>query len=90
MNKKPSLEFSKWMEWKDRNLIKYPGIYMLAITNKNLENKEVDFEDVVYIGMSNSAKGLGGRWNQLERSINGKDPEAHSGGKTIYKELKSF
>lgn len=93
MNNKPSLEFSKWMKWEGRkefDKIKCPGIYMLAITDKNLENKEYDFEDVDYIGMSNSTLGLGGRWNQFERSINGKDPAAHSGGKKIYKELKLY
>lgn len=93
MDKKPKIEFSKWMKWDNRNkfdLKKYPGVYMIAITDKNLENSEVDFKDVVYIGMTNSKMGLYGRWNQFNNSINGKEYRGHSGGNTILDDLGRY
>ncbi len=91
MRKKPPLKFSKWMKWEDRKnfqLRKCPGVYMIAITNKNLEDKKVDCEDVVYIGMTISQTGLKGRWEQFNNSINGKSQ--HSGGDFIFKKLGHY
>lgn len=85
---KPELQFSKWIRWKDRRKYpqgKLPGVYMLAITNKDLEGQNPRFEDVVYIGMTNSRGGLISRWNQFDNSIHNK-PE-HSGGKTVFRDL---
>ncbi len=98
MRIKPSLKFSKWIKWENRKEFpenKLPGVYMLAITSKNLENKNVDFEDVVYVGMTNSQKDLYGRWEQFNNSINGKKFKGnsgggHSGGNTIFKKLGRY
>ena len=93
MDKKPKIEFSKWIKWNDRNkfhLKDYPGVYMMSITDKNLEDTKVDFKDVVYIGMTNSKQGLSGRWNQFNNSINGKDYTGHSGGNTILDKLGPY
>lgn len=84
----PELHFSKWQYWPDRdrlNGISFPGVYMLAVTDKDLTGKVVRFKDVSYIGMTNSRAGLRGRWNQLSRSING--GTGHSGGNAIQKKL---
>lgn len=58
---------------------------MLSITGQDLTGGKVIFKDVSYIGMTNSQAGLRGRWNQLNRSINGSS--GHSGGNTIRKQL---
>lgn len=82
----PYLKFSDWYEWKNRNeypLKNFPGIYLISITlNSKLAGKKTCFEDVVYIGMTNSQQGLCGRWNQFSKAIlgNGK----HSGGKRVF------
>ena len=88
---KPKLRFSKWIKWANRCDFKskeQPGVYMLAITRENLEGKYPDFNDVVYIGMTNSQGGLTSRWKQFHDSINGKNQ--HSGGNRVYKELHLY
>jgi hypothetical protein len=84
----PELKFSRWHYWPDRGQlpgISSPGIYMLSVTEQDLSGKVVRFRDVSYIGMTNSQAGLRGRWNQLNRSINGWS--GHSGGNSIRKTL---
>ena len=61
---------------------------MMSITSKNLEDTIVKYEDVVYIGMTNSQGGLISRWNQFHNSINGKN--GHSGGITVFKRLGHY
>jgi hypothetical protein len=82
----PHLKFSEWYEWKNRNeypLKTSPGVYLLSITPKSdLAGKEPSFEDVVYIGMTNSRLGLCGRWNQFFNSVSGKG--GHSGGMRVF------
>jgi hypothetical protein len=87
----PQLEFTDWYPWVDRKSIKnskYPGIYMVAISNKDLSGQRPQYEDVSYIGMTNSHKGLQGRWYQFYQSIRGKS--GHSGGNTVYKVLGHY
>ena len=82
----PHLKFSEWYRWRNRNeypLKTYPGVYLISITPKNdLAGKEPSFEDVVYIGMTNSRLGLCGRWNQFFNSVLGKG--GHSGGMRVF------
>ncbi len=85
---KPKLQFSKWMLWEKRNdysYKRYPGIYLISITSKNLAGRYPSLKDVSYIGMTNSNGGLTGRWKQLDNSINGKS--GHSGGITMKNSL---
>ncbi|MCQ1537137.1 hypothetical protein FTO70_15935 [Methanosarcina sp. KYL-1] len=85
------IDFSKWILWEERGdfeLKHYPGIYMISITDKNLHGLKVDYKDVVYIGMTNSRKGLCGRWKQLDNTIKGK--EGHNGGRTIRSKLGPY
>lgn len=81
LNKKwqPLLENYKKIE--DGN---YPGIYLLAYTNKNLEGQIVEPDDIFYVGMSNARKGLTSRVKQFLNGIekNG----SHSAGMRFYKE----
>lgn len=76
---KPLLENYKDIE--DGN---YPGIYLLAFTDKNLEGEIVKPSEIFYIGMSNARKGLTSRVKQFLNGIekNG----SHSAGMRFYKE----
>jgi hypothetical protein len=77
-----NIEFSKWTRWNDRTSLeglKYPGVYSLAISNKDLSSQEFNFiEEICYFGMTNSKKGLQGRLYQFNNAIQGKD--GHGGG----------
>ncbi|EJG1619291.1 hypothetical protein QX216_13505 [Vibrio parahaemolyticus] len=87
----PKLLFSSWSYWTDRGSlenISYPGIYALAITSDDLTGQKMSFDNIVYIGMSNSLSGIKGRLNQLNRSING--GRGHSGGNTIRDHLGEY
>ncbi len=87
----PELVFTEWYLWEDRTSIRnseYPGVYMMAISNKDLAGQIPQYADVSYIGMTNSHKGLQGRWYQFYRSIQGKS--GHSGGNTVFRELGHY
>jgi hypothetical protein len=87
----PKLRFSSWFAWSDRTDFpnaKYPGVYLIAITQRNIARCYPRWCDVVYIGMTISRGGLAARWQQFFRSIQG--GEGHSGGKTIYAELGEY
>ena len=88
----PELRFSPWYDWRNRErypLKQFPGVYVIAITHKpDLEGQEVSYEDVAYIGMTNSRGGLISRWGQFYNAISGK--EGHSGGKSVYKTRGSY
>lgn len=86
----PKLNFSKWHEWdgfRDINDI-YSGIYAIAISNKTLHSNRVNYNDIVYIGMSNSMLGIKGRLTQLNNAIHGK--YGHSGGKSMFNDLGNY
>ena len=88
----PELAFTEWCRWEKRNSIdgaNNPGVYVLAITNEELEGKRVQLSQVCYVGMSNSKKGLKGRWGQFAQAVKGKSG-LHSGGDTIFKDLGSY
>ena len=81
LNKKwqPLLENHKNIEDGD-----YPGIYLLAFTDKNLEGEIVKPSDIFYVGMSNARKGITSRIKQF---INGIEKNgSHSAGMRFYVE----
>ena len=93
MSTMPKLNFSKWMSWVKRlNFAggENPGIYMISITEKDLEGKDPQYQDVVYIGMTNSRGGLFNRWQQFDNSIKSDKitGNGHSGGDRVYEEMK--
>ncbi len=69
-------QFSKWVKWENRNKlnnIKFPSIYIIAISAKNLEGKKFNWiQEINYIGMTNSVAGLKGRLKQFDNTIMGK------------------
>ena len=73
--------FSKWAKWSEREQlpgVKSPGVYILAISNKNLSGRTFKWTpDVKYIGMTNSQVGLKGRLQQFDNTIRGR--EGHGG-----------
>jgi len=81
LNKKwrPLLESYKNIE--DGN---YPGIYLLAFTERNLEGEIVNPSDIFYVGMSNARKGLKSRVKQFLNGIEKND--SHSAGMRFHKE----
>jgi len=89
INECPKLQLYSWYKWNNRldyPLRKYPGVYCISITEKkNLIGSDVDWGDVVYIGMTNSRGGLQSRWRQFQDSISGK--YGHSGGNTVFNDL---
>lgn len=77
----PKLVYSPWHSWEERlgsQNCEYPGVYMMAISRKDLTGKIPEYKDVSYIGMTNSKAGLKSRWWQFHRSITGYG--GHSGG----------
>lgn len=84
--------FSKWVKWDKRNNLNnvdFPGVYIIALCENNIEGNNFDWrEDIIYIGMTNSKKGLIGRLKQFDNTINGKS--GHGGAQRVihkYKEL---
>lgn len=80
----PKLELSCWHVWDDRSSIansNFPGVYVIAVTEKDLRHLPVQWPDVAYIGMTQSSSGLINRWRQFDKAI--RERAQHSGGNTI-------
>ena len=96
MTNMPPLNFSKWMSWGKRFEFadrKEPGVYMISITENDLEGKEPRYEDVVYIGMTTSQGGLLHRWKQFDNSITKGEylkGNGNSGGDSAFKDLGNY
>ena len=80
----PILEFSSWTQWDKRltqlKNLQHPGIYSLAISDKNLEGSPFDWrEEISYFGMTNSVAGLKGRLSQFNNSLRDKSGGGHGG-----------
>lgn len=69
-------KLSPWVKWKERNSlsgVNFPGIYICAVSNRNLENLNFSWaKEIAYIGMTNSKAGLKGRLKQFDNTISGK------------------
>jgi len=77
--------FSKWSKWEERNKapdIRNPGIYAIAISEKDIAGDHFQWiHEVVYIGMTNSIAGLKGRLKQFDNTIIGK--RGHGGADRV-------
>jgi hypothetical protein len=64
--------------------LKFPGVYLLAYTDGDIEGARVDVRDVFYVGMSNAAGGVNQRLKQFKAGIekNG----LHSGAMRFYRD----
>jgi hypothetical protein len=88
-------KFSKWISWAERDKlsdIKYPGVYALAVSEKDLSNTKYKLiQEIKYFGMTNSGGGLKSRLKQFDNTIIGK--RGHGGAKRFlyeYKKHKDF
>ncbi len=69
----------------------FPGVYILAYTNRNLEGKPIKIKDIFYVGMSNSRGGLKQRLKQFIDGIH--KGYGHSAGNRFFQDYskgKSF
>lgn len=84
--------FSKWIKWGHRNNLKnlkFPGVYSIAYHHENLENQEFKWiNEIIYIGMTNSQKGLKSRLKQFDNTIIGKT--GHGGADRVRYEFEDY
>jgi len=84
--------FSNWFKWEKRNNaenIKFPGIYIIAVSTENLEGRQFDWlSDIKYVGMTNSVAGLKGRLKQFDNTIIGKT--GHGGADRFRYEYQNY
>jgi hypothetical protein len=87
------MKFSDWIKWpgrNDLNNLQYPGVYVIAYNKQDMNDKSFDWiEEIIYVGMTNSKKGLKGRLRQFENTIKGKKSQ-HSGAKKIIYKYKDY
>ncbi len=80
----------KWKNlesFKNLKNCEYPGIYILAYTNKNLEAKPVKVKDIFYVGMSNSRGGVKQRIKQFIDCL--ESYRGHSAAMRFYREYSN-
>jgi hypothetical protein len=77
--------FSDWMRWNERNALgqlEYPGVYVLALCNRDISTTRFSWrKEVVYIGMTNAKGGLKSRLQQFDNTIKGGD--GHGGAHRV-------
>jgi len=87
------MKFSNWIKWSDRNKLndlQYPGVYAISYNGHDINNNSFDWiREIIYIGMTNSKRGLKGRLRQFENTIKGKKSQ-HSGAKKIINKYKDY
>ncbi len=67
-------------------VLSYPGVYIVCKTNKNIDGNDFSwFEDIVYIGMTNSKNGLKGRLKQFDNTISKKQKDHGGAQRVLYK-----
>ena len=75
-----------WIPWNERNNIlkkDQPAIYYIAYSKVNIAYHDFSYiEDIVYIGMTISNKGLKGRLDQFEKAMKGAD-KVHGGAERV-------
>mgnify|MGYP001613016961 FL=1 len=62
----------------------YPGVYILAFAEGDLEGQSITIEDIFYVGMSNSRGGVKQRLKQFIDAIN--KNRNHSAGNRFFQE----
>lgn len=79
-------KFSRWARWSNRDEllgIKFPGIYVIAITPLNIEGRPFSWrKEIAYVGMTVAVSGLIGRLRSFDYTISGKRL-AHGGADRV-------
>ena len=65
----------------------YPGVYILAYTEKDIRGQIPDLNDIFYIGMSNAQEGVRDRLKQFMNGI--EKGVGHSAGNRFFKEINN-
>ncbi len=80
-----NIVFSQWARWINRTTlagISYPGVYILAISSTDISGTPFLWcPEIVYVGMTNSKRGLKSRLRQFDKTIKGGD--GHGGGHRV-------
>lgn len=84
--------FSNWAKWNERNVLdkdKSPGVYIIALSNKDIAGKAFSWrKEIIYVGMTNAQGGLMSRLKQFDNTIKGKN--GHGGGKRVRKKYQDY
>lgn len=87
------MKFSNWIKWPDRNNLndlQYPGIYAISYNKHNMNNKSFNWiEEIIYVGMTNSKKGIKNRLRQFDNTICWKGNN-HGGAKRVRYKYKDY
>jgi hypothetical protein len=77
------MRFSKWEKFDHRHDLKntkYPGVYAIAVSNKNIAGTRFKWiEQIRYFGFTNSGGGLRGRLDQFNNTLRDKSGPGHGG-----------
>lgn len=66
--------------------LRYPGVYLLAYTAKQLGGTAIVEKDILYVGMSNAESGVKARLKQFRRGL--ETYGYHSGAMRFYREYQ--
>lgn len=87
------MKFSNWIKWPDRNKLKdlqYPGVYAISYNGHDISNNSFAWiREIIYIGMTNSKKGIKNRLKQFDNTILGKQDQ-HGGAKRVRYKYKDY
>lgn len=80
------MKFSNWIKWIDRNKLNnlhYPGVYAISYNKHDISNNSFEWNrKIIYVGMTNSKRGLKNRLRQFDNTMCGKGNN-HSGAKKV-------
>ncbi|PKP55844.1 hypothetical protein CVT91_14535 [Candidatus Atribacteria bacterium HGW-Atribacteria-1] len=86
------MKFSNWIKWSNRNKLndlQYPGVYVISKNEDDIDNNSFTWiREIIYIGMTNSKRGLKRRLRQFDNTIFGK--EGHGGAKRVRYKYKDY
>ena len=87
------MKFFNWIKWpgrNDLNNLQYPGVYVISYNKHDINNKSFDWiEETIYVGMTNSKKGIKNRLKQFNNTICWKGNN-HGGAKRVRYKYKDY
>lgn len=86
-------QFTQWVAWTDRNRLNglnNPGVYIICYTTDNIKSTNFSWrKSIIYVGMTNSRKGLKGRLGQFDNTIKGISSQ-HGGADRVRYKHRSY
>lgn len=86
----------KWTKWKSRKSIpqiKQPGVYFIALSDQDISGQSFRYiEEIIYVGVSISIKGVQGRLYQFKKAMEGRNG-VHGGAERVrfkHTEIRKF